>query len=113
MGIADHDEQIGGLHRRRDLRGDPGIPDIDATTLAVEHAQAAGVDQREFPIVETRRRRHSITGDAAHFMHDRQPPTEDRIKERRLSHVGAADNGDHRPPGEFGYFITHTLTDID
>ena len=52
-----------------------------------------------------RTRRHdAVAGHAGHLMHDRNPPSDDRVEQRRLPDVRAADDRDGRQRGAFFSF---------
>lgn len=104
LDVRDENQHVGVLHGDLDLIGDPAVPDVDLAAFARQHPEPARVDELKAADAARKRRHDAVAGHAGHLMHDRNPPSDDRVEQRRLPDVRAADDRDGRQRGAFFSF---------
>src|SRR5690606_2259200 len=89
-GVHDQQHHVRGGHRQLGLRGDRRLQALGV------RLPAAGVDQGEAAPGPRGVVSDPVPGHARRVLHDRFPPAEDPVDQRRLAHVRPADHRDHR-----------------
>ena len=91
--VHDEEDQAGLVHGRVDLP-----VDVLAQIVAVDHADAAGVDQLEEPrilvVADLRQRPDPVAGDPGQVIDDGDPPPRQPVEQRRLADVRSAHDHD-------------------